>query len=163
MNWSGQVQIVIFYHNESQFGPDQFILVVTISFWSCPNHDGQVQINLVRPKSFWTNQNCFGHIGQGITLTKLHKLNVFETRKEQSRRKHQWKKQDTMEWTEISLKHAGKTSTIDSSFFIVTLENALLVQGFPGQCCFLVPSKPHYLENRTDLVLKLRFGIFQIL
>ena len=32
-----------------------------------------------------------------------------------------------MEWTEISLKHAGKTSTIDSSFFIVTLENALLV------------------------------------
>ena len=32
-----------------------------------------------------------------------------------------------MEWTKISLKHAGKTSTIDSSFFIVTLENALLV------------------------------------
>ena len=30
--WSGQDQIVIFYKNESQFGPDQFILVVTISF-----------------------------------------------------------------------------------------------------------------------------------
>ena len=31
------------------------------------NHYGQVQINLVRPKSFWTDQNCFGHIeGQGI-------------------------------------------------------------------------------------------------
>ena len=50
------------------FGPDQFILVVTISFWSWPNHYGQVQINLVRPKPFWTDQNRFGHIeGQGIS------------------------------------------------------------------------------------------------
>ena len=48
------------------FGPEQFILVVTISFWSWPNHYGQAQINLVRPKPFWTDQNCFGHIeGQG--------------------------------------------------------------------------------------------------
>ena len=32
-------------------------------------HYGQVQINLVRPKSIWTDQNCFGHIeGQGIQL-----------------------------------------------------------------------------------------------
>ena len=67
--WIGLVQIVIFYQNESQFGPDQFILVVTISFWSWPNHYGQVQINLVRPKPFWTDQNCFGHIeGQGIRI-----------------------------------------------------------------------------------------------
>ena len=57
----GQVQIVIFYQNESQFGPDHFILVVTKL--SC-----QVQINLVTPKPFWTDQNCFGHIeGQGIS------------------------------------------------------------------------------------------------
>ena len=52
-----------------QFGRDQFILVVTISFWSRPNHYGQVQINLVRPKPFWTDQNCFGDIeGQGIIV-----------------------------------------------------------------------------------------------
>ena len=51
------------------FGPDQFILVVTISFRLWPNHYGQVQINLVRPKSFWTDQNCFGYIeGQGIRV-----------------------------------------------------------------------------------------------
>ena len=65
MNWSGPN--VIHLGRKSQFGPDQFILVATISFWSRPNHYGQVQINLVRPKPFWTNQNCFGHIeGQGI-------------------------------------------------------------------------------------------------
>ena len=62
MNWSGPN--VIHFGRKSQFGPDQFILVVTILFWS--NHYGQVQINLVRPKPFWTDQNCFGHIeGQG--------------------------------------------------------------------------------------------------
>ena len=65
MNWSGQN--VIHLGRKSQFGPDQFILVVTISFRLRPNHYGQVQINLVRPKPFWTDQNCFGHIeGQGI-------------------------------------------------------------------------------------------------
>ena len=65
--WNGQVQIVIFYQIWITFGPDQLILVVTISFWSWPNHYGQVWINLVRPKPFWTDQNCFGHIeGQGI-------------------------------------------------------------------------------------------------
>jgi hypothetical protein len=69
-----QVQVVIFYQNESQFGPDQFILVVTISLGLCPNHYGQVQINLVRPKSFWTDQNCFGHIeGQGINVCLITK------------------------------------------------------------------------------------------
>ena len=51
------------------FGPDQFILVVTISFGSWPNHYwlwsssnqfGQTKTILDRP-------NCFGHIeGQGI-------------------------------------------------------------------------------------------------
>ena len=66
MNWSGPN--VIHFGRKSRFGPDQFILVVTISFWSRPNHYGQVvQINLVRRKPFWTDQNCFGHIeGQGI-------------------------------------------------------------------------------------------------
>ena len=65
MNWSGLN--VIHFGRKSQFGPDQFIFFVTISFWLRPNHYGQVQINLVRPKPFWTDQNCFGHIkGQGI-------------------------------------------------------------------------------------------------
>ena len=60
---------MIFYQNESQFGPDQFILAVTTSFWSRPNHYGQVQIKLVRPKPFWTDQNCFGHLkGQAISV-----------------------------------------------------------------------------------------------
>ena len=68
MNWSGPN--VIHFGRKSQFGPDQFILVVTISFWSRPNHYGQVKINLVRPKPFWTDQNCFGHIeGQGIRIS----------------------------------------------------------------------------------------------
>ena len=66
MNWSGPN--VIHFGRISQFGPDQFILVMTISFCLRPNHYGQVQINLVRPKPFWINQNCFGHIeGQGIS------------------------------------------------------------------------------------------------
>ena len=67
LNWSGPD--VIYFGRKSQFGPDQFILVVTISLWLWPNHYGQVQINLVRPKPFWTNQNCFGHIeGHGISV-----------------------------------------------------------------------------------------------
>ena len=70
MNWWGPN--VIHFGIESQFGPDQFILVVTISFWSWPNHYGQVQINLARKKPFWTDQNCFGHIeGQGIKVKNL--------------------------------------------------------------------------------------------
>ena len=65
MNWSGPN--CDFLPKWITFGPDQFILVVTISFWSWPNHYGQVQINLVRPKPFWTDQNCFGDIEeQGI-------------------------------------------------------------------------------------------------
>ena len=64
---------------KSQFGPDQFILVVTISFWSRPNHYGQDQINLVGPKPFWTDQNYFGHIeGQGIGFGLLFKYNKQE-------------------------------------------------------------------------------------
>ena len=54
-----------------------FILVenhyldLTNSFWSWPNY-GQVQINLVRSKPFWTDQNCFGHIeGQGISSSAI--------------------------------------------------------------------------------------------
>ena len=73
MNWSGLN--VIHFARKSQFGPDQFMLVLTISFWSCPHHYGHVQINLVRPKPFWTDQNCFGQIqGQGIScLQKVGK------------------------------------------------------------------------------------------
>ena len=52
---------MIHFGRKSQFGPDQFILVVTKSLWSSPNQFGQTQ-------KFWTDQNCFGHIeGQGIT------------------------------------------------------------------------------------------------
>ena len=57
MNWSCPNEI--HFGRKSWYGPDQFILVVTISFWSRPNHYGQFQINLVSPKPFWTNQNCF--------------------------------------------------------------------------------------------------------
>ena len=63
MNWSGQMW---------------FILVMTISFWLWPNHYGQVQINLVRPRPFWTVQNCFGHIeGRGISNLMLRLLLLF--------------------------------------------------------------------------------------
>ena len=66
MNWSGPN--CDFLPKWITFGPDQFIFVVTISFWSWPNHYVQVQINLVRPKPYWTDQNCFGHIeGHGIS------------------------------------------------------------------------------------------------
>ena len=78
MNWSSSN--CDFLPKWIKFGPDQFILVVTISFWSWPNHYGQVQINLVRPKPFWTNQNCFGYIeGQGISF-----LPIFSSRRRKS-------------------------------------------------------------------------------
>ena len=49
------------------FWSDKIDLDLTIMIWSQPNHYDQVQINLVRPKPFLTNQNYFGHIeGQGI-------------------------------------------------------------------------------------------------
>ena len=55
------------------FGKKNHNLDLTISFWSRPNHNGQVQIELVRPKPFWTDQNCFGHIeGQGISHRNLY-------------------------------------------------------------------------------------------
>ena len=73
MNWSGSNVFVI--GRKSKFGPDQFILVVTISFWSRPNHYGRVQIILVGPKPFWTDQNYFGHIeGQGIRKKDRKKI-----------------------------------------------------------------------------------------
>ena len=45
-----------------------------------------VQINLVRPKAFWTDQNCFGHIeGQGIKANQFSSIyilgKVFEAEK----------------------------------------------------------------------------------
>ena len=75
MNWSGPN--VINFGIKSQFGP----------FWSRPNHYGQVQINLVRPKPFWTDRNSFGHKeGQGtiicfrdlLTFSVQEKLLKFE-------------------------------------------------------------------------------------
>jgi hypothetical protein len=69
MNWSGPN--VIHFGRKSQFGPDQFIFVMTISFWWRPNHYGQVQINLVIPKPFWSYQNHFGP-----TKTVLDKAQV---------------------------------------------------------------------------------------
>ena len=77
MNWLGPN--VIHFGRKSQFGPDQFILVMTISFWLRPNHYGQVQINLVRPEPFWTHQKCFRHVeGQGKSvLTSYPRIFVF--------------------------------------------------------------------------------------
>ena len=60
MNWSGPNRD--FLPKWFTIGPNQFILVVTISFWSWLNHYGQVQINLVRQKPFWTDLNNFSHI-----------------------------------------------------------------------------------------------------
>jgi hypothetical protein len=78
MNCSGPN--VIHFGRKSKFGPDKFILVVTISFWLRPNHYGQVQINLVRPKPFWTEQNCFGHIeGQGISDNLVASKSVLQS------------------------------------------------------------------------------------
>ena len=83
MNWSGIN--VIHFGRKSRFGPDQFILVVTITFWLWPNHYGQVQINLVRQKPFWTNQNCFGHIeGQGIRCLLPKAISVEDVSRQNS-------------------------------------------------------------------------------
>ena len=66
MNWSGPncdflPNWITIWTWPIHFGCDHFILVVTKSLWSS-------QINLVRPKPFWTDRNCFGHIeGQGIS------------------------------------------------------------------------------------------------
>ena len=59
-------------------------LDLTNSFWSWPFHFGhdqiimvKSQINLVRPKPFWTDQNCVGHIeGQGINLKVLKECSL---------------------------------------------------------------------------------------
>ena len=51
--WIGQVQIVIFYQNESH-------LDLTNSFWSWPFHFGRDQIIMVKSKSIWSDQNHFG-------------------------------------------------------------------------------------------------------
>ena len=48
MNWSGPN--VIHFGRKSQFGPDQFILVMTKSLWSSPNEFGQTKTILDRPK-----------------------------------------------------------------------------------------------------------------
>ena len=51
--WIGQVQIVIFYQNESH-------LDLTNSCWSWPFHFGCDQIIMVKSKSIWSDQNHFG-------------------------------------------------------------------------------------------------------
>ena len=58
--WISQVQIVINFGRKSQVGPDQFILVGTISFWLGPFHFGHDQIIMVKSKSIWSDQNNFG-------------------------------------------------------------------------------------------------------
>ena len=55
--WIGLVQIEIHFGRKSWFGPDQFILVMTISFWSRPNDYGHI---MVKSKSIWSDQNHFG-------------------------------------------------------------------------------------------------------
>ena len=67
--WIGQVQIMIFYQNESH-------LDLTNSFWSWPFHFGRDQIIMVKSKSIWSYQNHFGHIeGQGISnVQNLRKI-----------------------------------------------------------------------------------------
>ena len=72
MNWSSpncdfQPRGITIWTWPIHFGRNHFILVET----------GQVQINLVRPKPFWTGQNCFGHI-EGRTR---HQCSVHKTRK----------------------------------------------------------------------------------
>ena len=50
-------------------------LDLTNSFWSWPFHFGRDQIIMVRPKTFWTNQNCLGHIeGQGTISRYFWKI-----------------------------------------------------------------------------------------
>ena len=70
-------------HNQNDLVGSKLVLLIyhssnldpTNSFWSWPNHYGQMQINLVRPKPFWTDQSCFGHIeGQGIRNNKIYEL-----------------------------------------------------------------------------------------
>ena len=50
--WIGQIQIVIFYQNESHLG-------LTNSFWSWPFHFGHDQIIMVKSKSIWSDQTYF--------------------------------------------------------------------------------------------------------
>ena len=67
--WIGPVQMWFFLVENCNFD-------LTNSFWLWPFHFGQDQIIivksksiLVRPKPFWTNQNCSCHIeGQGIRV-----------------------------------------------------------------------------------------------
>ena len=68
--WIGHVQmwfILVENHN----------LDLTNSIWSWPNHYGQVQISLVRPKPYWTDQNCFGHI-EGQDILGIFKNNFWD-------------------------------------------------------------------------------------
>ena len=58
--WISQVQIVINFGRKSQVGPDQFILVGTISFWLGPFHFGWDHFILVMTKSLWSSLNQFG-------------------------------------------------------------------------------------------------------
>ena len=65
--WSDQIDLdltIMIWSRPKWFGQVKmwFILVenhnldLTNSFWWRPNHYGQVQINLVRPKPFWSNR-----------------------------------------------------------------------------------------------------------
>ena len=53
-------------------------LDLTNSFWLWPFHFGRNQIIMVKSKSIWTDQNCFGHIkGQGIKGQYILKQNCW--------------------------------------------------------------------------------------
>ena len=54
--WFWSDQIVIHFGRKSQFGPDQFFLVVTNSLWSSPNQFGQIKTILDQPKLFWSHR-----------------------------------------------------------------------------------------------------------
>ena len=44
------------------------VLVGPKWFWSWPFHFGRDQIIMVKSKSIWSDQNCFGHTeGQGMS------------------------------------------------------------------------------------------------
>ena len=63
MNWSG---------------PNCDFLPKWITIWTWPIHFGCDQIIMVKSKSIWSDQNCFGHIeGQGIRPLNLWNFNYF--------------------------------------------------------------------------------------
>ena len=74
--WNGQVQIVILYQNESPFGPNQFILVVSKSLWSSPNQFGQTKTILDQPKLFWSHRRTWHKWLRGSLRLSLDQFGI---------------------------------------------------------------------------------------